>query len=80
MTNKEKDLIIEALKLLKSNVYFGDYLSLHSGMNNKINNDVIKNALKTNFHIILGERSNGKKYFLESLGYKVITYKEKRIK
>ena len=33
MTNKEKNLIIEALKLLKNNVYFGDYLSSHSGMN-----------------------------------------------
>lgn len=45
-------------------------------INKTINNDVIKNALNNNFHIILGERSNGKKTFLESLGYKVILYKE----
>ena len=45
-------------------------------INDVINNDVIKNALKTNFHIIIGVRSNGKKAFLESLGYKVISYKE----
>ena len=44
--------------------------------NKPINNDVIKNALNNNFHIILGERSNDKKAFLESLGYKVISYKE----
>ena len=45
-------------------------------INDVINNDVIKNALKANFHIIIGERSNGRKKFLESLGYKVISYKE----
>lgn len=45
-------------------------------INKPINNDVIKNALNNNFHIILGGRSNGRKAFLESLGYKVISYKE----
>ena len=45
-------------------------------INDVINNDVIKNALNNNFHIILGVRCNGKKAFLESLGYKVISYKE----
>lgn len=45
-------------------------------INDVINNDVIKNALKNNYHIIIGEHSNGKKAFLESLGYKVISYKE----
>ena len=45
-------------------------------INKPINNDVIKNALKTNFHIILGGRSNGKKCLLEMLGYKVITHEE----
>ena len=28
------------------------------------------------FEVILGERSNGRKYFFEQMGYKVITYKE----
>lgn len=45
-------------------------------INEVITNDVIKNALKNDFHIILGGRSNGRKAFLESLGYKVISYKE----
>ncbi len=33
MTDKDKNLIIEALNLLKSSVYFGDYLASHGSMN-----------------------------------------------
>lgn len=33
MTNKEKDLIIEALEALKHEIYFGSYLTSHSSMN-----------------------------------------------
>lgn len=33
MTNKEKDLLIEALDNLKREVYFGSYLTSHSSMN-----------------------------------------------
>lgn len=44
-------------------------------MENKFK-DIMK-ILNNNFNIILGGRSNGKKAFLESLGYKVITYTKK---
>ena len=33
MTNKEKELIIEALEALKNKVYFDDYLKSYSSMN-----------------------------------------------
>ena len=33
MTNKEKNLIIEALETLKHEIYFGSYLTSHSSMN-----------------------------------------------
>lgn len=33
MTDKDKNLIIEALNLLKSSVYFGDYLASHGSIN-----------------------------------------------
>ena len=33
MTNKEKDLLLEALDNLKREVYFGSYLTSHSSMN-----------------------------------------------
>lgn len=42
----------------------------------KINPSKIKIAFKNNFHILLGERNNGKKYMLEDMGFKVISYRE----
>ena len=57
MTNKEKDLIIEALETLKHEIYFGSYLTSHASMNieekgyakEKMNNiDVLIKDIKNN--------------------------------